>query len=57
MPIRVVLADDDRGMRAVLEELIATDPDMEVVGSAEACFGSAGYISRPSVSLSHHMLP
>ena len=40
MPIRVVLADDDRGMRAVLEELIATDPDMEVVGAAEDADGA-----------------
>ena len=35
MPIRVLIADDDRGMRSVLEELIAADPEMEVVGSAE----------------------
>lgn len=35
MTVRVVLVEDDPTVRGVLEILLATEPDLELVGSAE----------------------
>jgi DNA-binding NarL/FixJ family response regulator len=57
--IRVLLADDERGVREALEDLIEFTPDFELVGSAEDAQAAVDLATlvRPDVALVDMRMP
>jgi EAL domain-containing protein (putative c-di-GMP-specific phosphodiesterase class I)/DNA-binding NarL/FixJ family response regulator len=58
-PIRVLIADDDASVRKVLEDLIRTDPGLQLIGSAEDADGAVELACRhrPDVAVLDVKMP